>query len=403
MKVYKKTTVLEEALTRINMLFDEFPNVVVGFSGGKDSTVCLNLALQVAEERGRLPLPVVWIDQEAEWQGTVDYVQTVMEDPRVKPYWFQMPMVITNNASSFERYSYCWAEGKDKEWIHDKHELSIKENRYGTDRFHELFEAIFKVEFEGVKTCYISGVRAEESPRRKLAMTQDLTYKDITWGKRLFEKYEHYTFYPIYDWSYTDVWKCIHEHKWNYNKVYDEMYRHRVPINEMRISNLHHETAIQSMLYVQEIEPLTWEKISSRINGANTIKHLQRESFQCPKELPFMFATWEEYALHLVENIIQDQKNKDLIYRQINNLTNVYTDHAIREDFFKVVIKTVLSSDWDLTKLKNWTEGNKDAYIYREFKKGNVKDYMMSKSKYVTNEMRQELQNKINDSNRGNN
>jgi hypothetical protein len=106
--------------------------------------------------------------------------------------------------------------------------------------------------------------------------------------------------------------------------------------------------------------------------------------------------TWEEYALHLIENIIQDQKNKDLIYRQINNLTKIYTHKEIREDFFKTIIKTVLSSDWDLTKLKNWTEGNKDAYIYREYKKGNVKDYMLSKSKYVTNEMREELLKKMN-------
>lgn len=84
------------------------------------------------------------------------------------------------------------------------------------------------------------------------------------------------------------------------------------------------------------------------------------------------------------------------MHSKIEQLTLVYTDKQIREDFFKVIIKTVLSTDWDLTKLKNWTEGNKDAYIYREYKKGNVKDYMLNPTKYITNEQREELKNKIN-------
>ena len=126
MKIYNNENVLEAALYRIRYLFDEFPNVIVGFSGGKDSTATLNLALQVAAEKNRLPLKVLFIDQEAEWQGTIDYVTKVMTDDRVEPMWYQMPMVITNNASSYNRYSYCWDEKEKDHWIHDKHPLSIK-------------------------------------------------------------------------------------------------------------------------------------------------------------------------------------------------------------------------------------------------------------------------------------
>lgn len=177
MKIYSKKTVLEAAYERINYLFDEFENVVVGFSGGKDSTVTLNLALNVARERKRLPLSVIWVDQEAEWQGTVDYAKEVFKNPEIKPYWFQMPMVITNNASSYNRFSYCWNEDEKEKWIHPQDEMSIKINKYGTDRFHELFEAIFKVEFKGIKSCYLAGVRTEESPKRFVALTENATYK----------------------------------------------------------------------------------------------------------------------------------------------------------------------------------------------------------------------------------
>ena len=60
-----------------------------------------------------------------------------------------------------------------------------------------------------------------------------MKYKDITWGKRLNKKLGHYTFYPIYDWTYLDVWKAIHDHGWSYNTVYDAMFRYGVPDEPM--------------------------------------------------------------------------------------------------------------------------------------------------------------------------
>ncbi len=45
--------------------------------GEKDSTVALNLALQVATERGRLPLDTCFVDEEAITPETVEYVERV--------------------------------------------------------------------------------------------------------------------------------------------------------------------------------------------------------------------------------------------------------------------------------------------------------------------------------------
>ena len=375
MKIYSKKTVLEAAYERINYIFDEFPNVVVGFSGGKDSTVTLNLALKVAEERNRLPLSVIWIDQEAEWQGTVDYAKKVFQNPKIKPYWFQMPMVITNNASSYNRYSHCWNEEEKEKWIHPQDEISIKENKYGTERFHELFEAIFKVEFKNIKSCYLAGVRTEESPKRFVALTYDITYKWITWGKVLNKKLQHFTFYPIYDWSYTDVWKYLQSNNIEYNKVYDSMYQHGATLADMRISNLHHETAIQSLLLIQEIEPLTWNKIVDRIDGASSIKHIKRNSFACPKELPYMFNDWEEYAHYLADNIIQEDVNKKAFYKKINMADIRYNKNFYKEfspalniDYWKKLIDTILCSDWDFTKLENFVL-NANVMAYRRLYK----------------------------------
>ena len=77
------------------MIFDGHDDVIVSMSGGKDSTVLFRMALMVAQERGRLPLKVFWLDQEAEWQATVDYMQHIMELPEVTPYWYQIPFELS--------------------------------------------------------------------------------------------------------------------------------------------------------------------------------------------------------------------------------------------------------------------------------------------------------------------
>ncbi|NBQ17949.1 phosphoadenosine phosphosulfate sulfotransferase, partial [bacterium] len=92
MKIYSNQTTYEAGLDRIRWLFDEFPNVIVGVSGGKDSTVVYNLALQVAKEKNRLPLKCLFVDQEAEWQATIDTIRDIMENPDVEPLWYQMPI-----------------------------------------------------------------------------------------------------------------------------------------------------------------------------------------------------------------------------------------------------------------------------------------------------------------------
>ena len=365
MKIYSKQNVYDAAIERIRYLFSEFENVVVNVSGGKDSTVCFYLALKVARELNRLPLNVMWIDQEVEWQGTVDCVEAIMTHPDVKPMWLQMPMVITNNASTYERYNYCWrAEDKEK-WAHPQHPLSIKENKYGTDRFHELFKAIMNVEFAGKQACYIAGVRTQEAPKRFMSMTGNPKYKYITWGKTLDKKQGHYSFYPIYDWNWQDVWKYIHDNKLPYNRIYTELYRYGAQPYRMRISNLHHETAIQDLMLVQEIEPETWARVSDRIAGANTIKHMKRKAFTCPAELPSMFKDWPEYVGHLIDNVVPDERNAKAARAKLSHGLSLYPHNSIMVSFCKAFINGVLSNDWDWTKLTNF-HTNPQIHNYKQ-------------------------------------
>lgn len=350
MKFYQKQNVFDAALDRIRWLFDEFPNVVVNFSGGKDSTVVLNLSLMVAEEKGRLPLRVMFIDQEAEWQTVIDYIRVVMADPRVSPAWLQIPIKIFNATSTIEPWLYCWEEGKEDQWIRPKEPGSIKENVYGTDRFAEMFEAVFRTEYPDTLACRIAGVRTEESPARMMGLTTFPTYKGRTWGSKEDVKQGHYTMYPIYDWSYSDVWKAIHDNHWPYCQLYDYMYQYGIPVQQMRVSNVHHETAVKSLFFLQEIEGETWDKITARISGLNTAGHLTTSGFYIPSTLPYMFKTWKEYRDYLLENLITDPDIREKMRRQIISNDANYVEE-VQDKLTKTQIAMILVNDYHGTKL----------------------------------------------------
>ena len=53
-KIFLSKNVWEAGMERIERIFDEFPEVVVHVSGGKDSTVLLHMALEVAAARREL-------------------------------------------------------------------------------------------------------------------------------------------------------------------------------------------------------------------------------------------------------------------------------------------------------------------------------------------------------------
>lgn len=372
MRIYLKENVLEATLQRIRRIFDEFEHVVVDCSGGKDSTVILNLALQVAIEKERLPLPVCFLDQEAEWDSTISYMRTIMYDDRIEPLWIQCPFKLFNATSPLEPWLVCWEPGKEDLWIRPQEPISIKENVYGTDRFTHLYGAILKHHYPGKKACHLTGIRCEESPARLLGMSTYTCYQDVTWGKKESKTEPHYSFAPIYDWGTKDVWKAIHSNSWSYSSLYDSMYQYGIPIQNMRVSNVHHETAIRSMFFLQEIEADCWNRITARLQGVNTAGQLGSEGFMGEKlDLPYMFESWIEYRDHLLENLIVDPEAKKKFRKQFAGLQAQFDKGGLinkNDDMYKTEIRSILVNDTEGTKLKNWRVQHRIPAKFREAK-----------------------------------
>ena len=372
MKIFLERNVYDAAIDRIEYLFDEFDEVVVSFSGGKDSTIVYNLCLKVAEAKNKLPLKVMFLDQEAEWKAVIQYVRRVMNDDRVEPHWLQVPIRLFNAASMESPWLHCWAEGE--EWMRPKEPNSIHVNSYGSDRFADMFAKYLKHTFPNNTVAMIGGVRAEESPNRRAGLTNGQTYKHITYGKQQDQKLGHYTFYPVYDWSYKDVWKAIHDNGWDYCTIYNEFYRHGISPMKMRVSNLHHETAVDQLFYLHEMEADTWNALTKRLGGINQAKHMTRKDMFAIKQLPWMFEDWAEYRDYLVDNLIQTEERRDIFRKKFAWMDNKFADMALADERYKSEVLCILANDWHFTKLDNFL-GRPETINFLKLKRGRQIDW----------------------------
>lgn len=361
--------VFEAALDRIRWLFEEFDGrVMVCNSGGKDSTVVLELAAMVARERGE-KLHVQWLDQETEFEATVDYQRYIMyERDDIEFHWYQIPFLLENSSNQTNPWLKVWDPEHPEEWVREKEPGSIQENVYGQVYFYDVLSAINSIDWDG---CLLDGIRIEESPARRLTCTTRPMYKWATWSvvdcapQMVADKTKHrYRFHPIYDWRYWDVWKAIHDNGWKYNAHYDHMHRYGVKTSKMRVSNYHHESALASLLFLQEIEPQTWAAATRRLAGISTYGHLGKEQY--PTTLPYMFKSWNEYMVHLIENLAPPEARPTFYnhYRRLKKACPWDSD----DELSRQVLNTVIGNDLYGTHINNYivtSRGRQHARVAR--------------------------------------
>ena len=340
MKVYSSTTnVLQAARERMSMLFDNFEHINVSVSSGKDSTVCFWLALQEARKRDR-KIQCFFLDQEAEYENSIKIIEQMMTEKNVIPYWFQVPVYLTNATSSSDFFLYAW--GENEKWMREKSPIAIThiDEEY-PKRFYEFFPWF---EDNRPDTAYIVGLRAEEGIMRFRAVTKYPGWNGLRWSTS--SKNSH-RFYPIYDWGYGDVWRFIYEYDLPYNKIYDLMFMDNYSYyTKMRVSNLVHEKSYKCLVDLPKYEPETYNSLCKRISGiATAARYASEKLVFSNKKLPEHYKCWKEFRDFLLENIKDAGQREKYITRFARQATN--------ERIYQAQVGQLLINDYENSRAFN--------------------------------------------------
>lgn len=307
MYFYSDKNVYEAAIERLTFLVNEFPerNIIVDFSGGKDSSVVLHLLKETYDRLGiKKKIPLFFLDQEAEAPQTVEYVREVMSWPWVEPVWVQSYFREWN--SSEGQWFNCWGPGE--KWCREKE----PGNKYvdveadTLENFPEVLDSFHRKIF-GDNYLSIGGVRIQESPTRRLGLTQSKCYKDITWGK--VPSKDAFVFYPIWDWSTNDVWYYIFSNRYPYNKLYN-YWMTKKPLVKCRVSSFIHENSIQSLKEIKEVAPEFYAAALKRIANINTTVQSYDMLLKYVSNLPPYFKDWSEYVYYLNEHLTAREESR---------------------------------------------------------------------------------------------
>jgi predicted phosphoadenosine phosphosulfate sulfurtransferase len=331
-QVYVDKDVLTAAQERISYIFEEFKNIVVSISGGKDSTVLAHLALTEAHKRKR-KIGLFFLDEEVVYDSTIRQIEYLLNvyPENTLPLWLQVEFHLTNATSLIEGQLICWENGKHKMWMRPKNPISIqhkpwdraKETVRDKNKGFGFFDALENFQRSRPNTAFLIGLRATESPNRWHTVAKNPGYKDICWCTKMTNG--SVSFYPLYDWNFHDIWKYIYDNKLKYSKIYDCMYKKGMGIQEIRISSLIHEKSFKALVDLPEFEPKTYDRLLKRIQGIS-VGNLYGKDRKMLKvqSLPKNYKSWVEYRDFLLATYPDPTKKDIFVRRFAKHLDNGY-------------------------------------------------------------------------------
>ena len=124
-KVYLEKNVLDAAFERLEFIFDNFDNIYFSVSGGKDSSVMVQLANMVAKKKNK-KFDVLYIDFEAQYKLTIKHIYELKRLSQIRDFYHvALPMALRNAVSILQPKWICWEEESKNLWVRDLPEDSI--------------------------------------------------------------------------------------------------------------------------------------------------------------------------------------------------------------------------------------------------------------------------------------
>lgn len=318
-KKYLDKNVYQLAQERIEYIFKEFDNVLVAFSGGKDSTVCLEMCYDYAYKHDLLnKLSMYHMDYEAQYQMTTDFVDETFKHFDIRRWWLCLPVKAQCCCNMTCGYWLPWERSKQDIWVRDmpKYPYIINQDNSpidynGTD--YEVQDRFCEwVQKELGKTAVVIGIRADESLNRFRAVHSEKPKKYK--GKKWINDNKAYI---IYDWEVADVWTYLGKFEKPYNKLYDLYYQAGLGIDQMRVASPFNDCASNTLKLYKVIDPNNWGKMVGRVNGVNFTAlyggttAMGWKSITKPKHF-----TWKEYCYFLFNTL--DEKTRKHYLEKLN-------------------------------------------------------------------------------------
>ncbi|MCI8274378.1 MAG: DUF3440 domain-containing protein [Lachnospiraceae bacterium] len=314
---YLEQDVYEALQERLKFVFEEFENIYLSFSGGKDSGLLLNLVLDFQMKHyPEKKIGVFHQDFEAQYTVTTEYVEQTFEriEKYVEPYWVCLPMATRTALSSYEMYWYPWDDAKKDSWVRPMPDrdyvINLEHNPMTTYRYRmhqedlaKQFGRWYSESHGGKKTVCLLGMRADESLQRYSGfLNKKYGYKEQCWISRQFK--DVWCASPIFDWSTEDVWHANYLFGYDYNRLYDLYYMAGLKVSQMRVASPFNDYSKDSLNLYRVIDPEIWVKLVGRVRGANfaciygRTKAMGYRNVTLPKG-----HTWKSYTMFLLDTL----------------------------------------------------------------------------------------------------
>ncbi len=318
-KQYLQKNVYEALCERLEFIFREFDNIYVSFSGGKDSSLLLNLLLDY--RKAHYPNRVIGVfhqDFEAQYTVTSEFVERTFErlkaEPNTELYWVCLPMATRTALSSYEMFWYPWDDKRPDLWVRPmpKHEyvINLHNNPMTTYRYRmhqedlaKQFSRWYRMSHGDKKTVCLLGLRTDESLHRYSGIVNKrYAYKGEQWITTSFKNI--WSAMPIYDWSISDVWYATYKFGYDYNKLYDLYFKAGLSPNRMRVASPFNDYAKDSLNLYRIIDPAVWTKLVGRVKGVNFGAIYGRTKAMGYRNLTLPAGhTWESYTKFLLDTL----------------------------------------------------------------------------------------------------
>lgn len=314
---YLKQNVYELLQERLKFIFQEFDNIYVSFSGGKDSGLLLNLALDF--QRKYYPdkkIGVFHQDFEAQYTVTSEYIERTFEriKDEVEPYWVCLPMATRTALSSYEMYWYPWDDAKEECWVRPmpqkEYVINMKNNPFSTYHYKmhqedlaKQFGRWYRISHGEKKTVCLLGMRADESLQRYSGFLNNKNgYKGESWISNQFK--DVWCASPLYDWSINDVWHANYLFNYDYNRLYDLYYKAGLRVTQMRVASPFNDYSKDSLNLYRVIDPEIWVKLVGRVRGANFASIYGKTKAMGYRNITLPEGhTWESYTRFLLDTL----------------------------------------------------------------------------------------------------